>query len=264
MLLEELLMPRFFAFTLILLRISGLMLAAPVFSNSTVPVNIRILFTLTLSIMIAPLLLANGTAVALPASVLDYVWIAAGELGLGLALGLGVMTILSGLQMGGQLIDQQAGTGLGEVLNPDLDTSGTLVGMLVFLMGTTIFLLLEPWGGHLLMLSALLDTFQTFPLGGAYVPVSTIEFLRDLIHHSLVLGIQIAAPVIAALMMVELALGFLSRTVPQVNVLVVGFAIRGLVGMLIMIVAFSGLGEFVADRVSMTIDGITQSFEPSG
>lgn len=264
MFLEELFLPRFYAFTLVLVRVSGLMLAGPLFSNAVVPINVRVLLVLTLSVMIAPLLLAAGPLPDMPTSVLDYAWIAAGELGLGLALGLGVMTILSGLQMGGQLIDQQAGTGLGEVLNPDLDSSGTLTGMLVYLMGTTIFLLLEPWGGHLLMLSALLETFDTFPLGGASVPVSTIEFLRDLVHHSLVLGIQLAAPVLAAMMMVELALGFLSRTVPQVNVLVVGFVIRGLVSLLIMVVAFSGLGEFVADRVSMTIDGITSTFQPSG
>ncbi|MFN0195496.1 MAG: flagellar biosynthetic protein FliR [Planctomycetaceae bacterium] len=264
MLFEELFLPRFYGFTLILLRISGLMLSGPMFGNSVVPWNIRVLFILSMSVMIAPILLGAESAIALPDSLLDYGWIAVGELGLGLVLGLGVMTILSGLQLAGQLIDQQSGTGLGEVLNPELDESGSLTGVLLFLMGTTIFLLLEPWGGHLQMLSALLDTFQTFPLGGAFVPTSSIEFLRDLVHHSLVIGIQLAAPVLAAMMMVELAMGFLSRTVPQINVLVVGFVVRGLVSLLIMVVAFSGLGEVVADQISMTIDGLRHTFSQSG
>jgi flagellar biosynthetic protein FliR len=151
-------------------------------------------------------------------------------------------------------MDQQSGTLLGEVVNPGLDTSGSMTGQLLYLLAVTAFLTLTPVGGHLLMVSGLVETFQTLPVGEAWISTPAIELLRDLVHQSLVLGIQVAAPLLAAMSLVALTMGFLGHTVPQINVLVVGFPVRALVSLLILGLTISGAARAAVDLVPAVID----------
>lgn len=302
----------FFSFTLVVIRLSGLMITAPGFSSSSVPINIRILLVLVMAFLITPALpwtsqvtfqrldtnrsgrlereelshhwqerlaeLHGGTLPAgditlapedfrlvhdFPPSLLDYLWIGIGEFALGLVLGLGAMTILSGLQLAGQLIDQQTGLSLGEVFNPDLDTAGSMTGTTLHMFGVTVFLIL---GGHLLVVKALVDTFHTLPLGQAFVSVGAIELLSELVHQSLVFALQVSAPLLATMSLVGLAMGFLGHTVPQINVLVVGFPIRVLVGFFVLGLAMTGTGEAIAGTVPAAIEhlgSVLSGIEPS-
>jgi flagellar biosynthetic protein FliR len=290
----------FHAFTLVLLRLSGLMTTAPVFRSTCVPLHVRVLLVFTLALLVTPSLprtaaqvferldlnhngrlepdelppslharcqelrawagKPNDAALApaefrvlaeLPASPWQYVWASAGEYSLGLVVGLGILTILSSLQLAGQLIDQQTGLGLGEVFNPELNASGSLSGGLLYLFGTTCFLLL---GGHLLAISALLESFRTLPIGHASVSIPAIEYLSGLVHQSLALALQVALPVLASMAVVNLTLGFLSHTVPQLNVLNAGFPIKLLVGLAVLGLAFSGAAEAIARAVPEAIE----------
>jgi len=300
----------FYTFTLVLLRMAGLMTIGPLFGQSLVPPNVRILLVVTLSILITPalrgqsrlgferldadhngrltrdelpeqfqnrfdrLLAAAGkttdpaAAVFLtidefhetaqvPSTVLNYAWIGVAEFALGLVLGLGVLTILSGLQLAGQLIDQQTGISLGQIANPGLDMNGSVTGTMLFLLGMTLLLVIKPIGGHLMMVSALVETFQTLPVGEAVVSVSSIDLLRDLVHESLVLGVQVAAPMLAVMSLMALTMGFLGHSVPQINVLVVGFPIRVLLSLGILTLAISGVGRTLVDKIPEVIDRLS-------
>jgi len=295
----------FHTFTLVMFRMSGLMLVGPIYGQSIIPANLRILLILSVSFLITPVLhghskvgfnkldvnrngtlsrnevpdhllkrfdnlLAEKTAsqrgelsrhefflsVKTPRSLLDYVITIAGEISLGLILGMGVMIVLSGLQMGGQLIDQQTGLSLGAVFNPGLGESGSLTGRTLFMLGTTIMLLLEPLGGHVLMMSALVETFQTLPVGDAFVSTAAIDLVRGLVHQSFALGIRIAAPLLATMSLVALAMGFLGATVPQINILVIGFPVRAISSLTILALSMSGIGEIVTEVVPETIDNL--------
>jgi len=295
----------FYTFTLVLLRMAGLMTIGPLFGQSLVPPNVRILLVVTLSILITPalrgqerigfvrldadhngrltraelpeqfdgrfdrLLRAAGKnsepaafltidefhqTAQIPSTVFDYAWIGVAEFALGLVLGLGVLTILAGLQLAGQLIDQQTGISLGEIANPGLDMNGSVTGTMLFLLGMTLLLLIKPIGGHLMMVSALVETFQTLPVGEAVVSSSSVDLLGDLVHESLVLGVQVAAPMLAVMSLVALTMGFLGHTVPQINVLVVGFPIRVLLSLGILTLAISGVGRVLVDTIPDVID----------
>ena len=191
-----------------------------------------------------------------PKSVLDYLWIAVCEFGLGLVLGVGTTIVLSALQLAGQMIDQQTGISLGEVFNPDLDTDGSLTGTTLYVFGTMLFLVV---GGHLLVVSALIETFQTLPLGAALVSQSSIDLLIKLVHQSLVLSFQISAPLLATMSVLALGMGFLGHTVPQINILVFGFPIRVLTGLFVMALAMSGIGDLIADSVPAAIDHLREA-----
>lgn len=301
-------MQSFYAFILVLLRMSGLMTVGPLFGQSIVPTNVRILLVLTMSLVITPVLTtqsrigfdrldANADGVLtrdeipdplvrryegllarhgkpadapvewhefsarlpMPRSVIDLAVTGAGELVLGLMLGLGVMTILSGLQLAGDQIDQQTGLALGQIANPGLAMSGSMTGQFLFTFGVTVLLVLEPLGGHLMMVSALIETFQTLPVGDVFFSTSAIDLLRDLVHQSLVLGLQAAAPILAVMSLVALAMGFLGHSVPQVNVLVIGFPVRAMINLAILAVTLSGVSRIVVDRVPAVIDALRYS-----
>ncbi len=298
-------MMNFYAFTLVLLRMAGLMTIGPLFGQSVVPANVRIMLVLAMSIIITPALhqhsrvgftrldqnqdghlsrseipdgllprferrleqagkRADGNlnfsefdaAARLPNSLVDYAWIGITEFALGFMIGLGVFTILSGVQLAGQLIDQQSGVALGEVFNPGLDVAASLSGQLLYLLAVVIFLVMEPINGHLLMVSALVETFQALPVAEASVSVSAMQLLNDIIQQSLLLAVQVAAPLLATMSLVALAMGFLGHTVPQINVLVVGFPIRVLVSLMILSLTISSLGTVIVDTIPRVIDEI--------
>ena len=244
-------MRHFHLFTLVLIRMSGLMAIGPVFGQSAIPANVRVMLVLVLSLLIVPILPSQAP---LPRTELDYACAAAGELALGFALGLGVFTILSGLQIAGELIDQQAGTALAGVFDPQSGLASSPSSRILCLLGATVFLCMPPMNGHLLMVAALVETFQTMPPGGADVSSDAIELLRDLVHQSLVLGLQVAAPVLATMSLVALSMGFLGRTVPQMNVFIVGFPIRVLLTLLVLALTFTGASQVLVDLVPATID----------
>ena len=301
-------MRHFYAFTLVLVRMSGLMIVGPVFGTPVVPANIRILLVLVMSILITPTLydhsrlmfdrldrnhdglltreeipdnlhgrfdrLAGDAAgrpnialtenqfaleVQVPRTIVNYVWVVSGEFALGFVLGLGVITVLSGLQLAGQIIDQQAGLALAEVFNPGFDTNTSISGTFLFLFGITVFLMIEPMNGHLMMTAALIETFQTFPIGEAYVSTTAVELLRDLVHQSLVLAVQIAAPLLAGMSLVALAMGFLGHTVPQINVLIIGFPIRAMTNLVILSLTLSGAARTIVDVVPKVIDHLSNA-----
>lgn len=296
-------MAQFYAFTLVLIRVSGLMVIGPVFGQSTIPVNVRVLLTIALSLVLTPLLAgredhgfarldANGdgrlSAEEIPPGLLpryerlltqaglapatpltkadysgrfvmpqtlgEYARIAAGELVLGLLLGTGVMTVLSGLQMAGQLIDQQSGLGLGEIFNPDLGGSVSLTGQTLFWLGTVVFLFLSPWGGHLAMIRILAETFETMPVGEAVLTSTTGELLNGLVQQSLLLGLRVAAPVMVMMSLIDLTLGFLNHTVPQINIQAVGFTLRALLGLLLVAVTLSGATDSAAATLADALE----------
>lgn len=283
----------FVAFTLIVTRMSGMVVIGPIFGHPSIPVQIRVFLVLAVSLVITPSLAGSdqtrtfnlldrnhdqlltleevpgsigpqferllaqaeksGDAgltadefhlpLPLPATLFEYAWLALVEFAVGIALGLGVMTIVSGLQMAGSLIDAQIGVSLGSVFNPEFETDASLSGEVLHQLGLVVFLIV---GGHHLIVSALLDTFQALPVGYAWVSPPALELLSDLVHQSLVLAVQISAPVMGMMAVVGLAMGFLGHTIPQLNVLVVGFPVRTLVGLIVLGLAVPGIAAALA------------------
>ncbi len=198
-----------------------------------------------------------------PQSVLEFATIAAGELVVGLLLGLGVMTVLAGLQLAGQLVDQQAGFSLGEIINPDFDSTGSVSGQALSYLGMTLFVVLEPLGGHLTLLRTLVGTFETLPLGAALVSPSAIDLIGGLVQAALVLGIRVAAPMMVLMTLVDLTLGFLGHSVPQVNLQGIGYAIRASICLGILVILLTGIPELVLDHFPATIEALGQSLTAS-
>jgi flagellar biosynthetic protein FliR len=193
--------------------------------------------------------------VPVPRTPLDFAWLALVEFAVGAALGLGVLAVLSGLQMAGNLIDQQVGVSLGEVFNPEFEINASLSGQLLHQLGLVVFLII---GGHLLMVSALVDTFTALPVGYAWVSPPAVDVLRDLVFQSLVVAVRVSAPIMAVMAVVGLAMGILGHTIPQINILVLGFPVRTLTGLVVLGLALGGVAQVMAGALSEAISRLRE------
>ncbi len=199
-----------------------------------------------------------------PSTMFDLLWLVGTELLLGMTLGLGVVIILTGLQLAGESFDQQTGTALSEIFNPALGTSISPTGQLLFLLGTTAMLTMSPIDGHLMMLSSLLKTFEVLPVGMATVDIHSLDLMRHLMSQSMVIAIQIAAPLLASMALLSVTMGFLGYTVPQINVLVLGFPIRAMLALTILTVTLSGATDSILEVFVEVLDQITATIIASG
>ena len=146
------------------------------------------------------------------------------ELAIGVALGFGASLPLMGMQLAGQVADQQMGIGLGGIFNPDLGRGHGRTGQLFTTCWRWPYFVIL--GGHRVLLMTLVGSFGRIPLGGFTPDARLVQLMTGLMTSSFELAMRISAPLLCIVMLETVAMGFIARTVPQLNIMSVGFAIR--------------------------------------
>ena len=249
--LIELYRDQFPIFVLVLTRISGVVMTAPIFGSRNVPLRVRAFLAVGLAVMITPA--QWESAPGMPHDLLNLLVLMAREAFLGLALGLAVMILFAGLQVTGQLIGQMSGMSLADTFDPTFDTSVPIFSQLLDVVALSVFIAV---GGHRQVLAALLDTFRWRPPGERDLPAGVLETLSGITAESFAVGIRVGAPVMVALLLAMLILGLISRTLPQLNVLAVGFSLNSMIMLLTLAASLSALAWVVqhhADEVIMAV-----------
>ncbi len=225
----DIMVARMPAFALTLVRIGGFLTLAPAFSARMVPVAFRFWISMFLSLLLLPVV--DGSALAGVAGV-GYFPLVLRELVVGLLLGFVVMLALLSGNYAGKIVGVHMGFGLATIMDPVTSEQGTLIDQL---QGLIVLILFFTLGGHRMLLLALSSSFKVIPLGAAQLPTAVTDGVVRLFLHVILLGIQIAIPVIASVFVVEAAVGILSKGAPQFNVFTVGLALRILVGALVLV-----------------------------
>lgn len=208
------------AFALVLARVAGLTLGAPIFASSQIPGLIKVLVVVALSLVAFPIVHATlPAALTLPQALVGMV----GEFILGELMGLSAGAALFAAQMAGKIVSYQSGFTLGQVVNPLFDEEFSVIDQLYFFAAFMVFLAV---GGHLILVSVLLDSFRLVPPMAWVSDVSLAEFLRGLLENCFDVALRLAGPVMLALLLASIVMGFLAKTMPQMNVLSVGFAAK--------------------------------------
>lgn len=243
-------------FTLILTRTSGLLAAAPGLSQTGIPATARAM----LAVMLAVLILPVQWNIALPplGSLLEYALLLGGELVIGLTLGLGLAVFFTGIQLAGELAGRISGLLLADVFDPISGESVPVFSQFLLLLGTAVFLLL---GGHRVLVGGLLDTFATVPPGHMPAPAAVAETFVLLVAQSFVLAMRAAAPVVVALLLSTLVLGLLSRTLPQLNILAVGFGFNALVGLAALALTLGAAAWVFQEQVAVALERLFDLLE---
>jgi flagellar biosynthetic protein FliR len=208
-------------------RISGLMIFMPFFGHAAIPVRIKIVLMVAITAVLYPVLSAR-----LPTPPVErWPFVLGSELLIGLGLGIATNLLFEGVQVAGQVMSVQMGYSLVNILDPQTQVETTVVSLFTGLMALLTFLALDV---HHWILRMLAHSFETLPPGVAtFGPGFFLTLLRTG-GSVLSLGVQIAAPVLAATIVADLMLGLLSKAAPQMPVLFLGPAVKAMMSLLLL------------------------------
>lgn len=226
-------------FLLTLFRVSGVVMLAPVFGSQVAPAPLKAFLSLTLAALFWPMVTPPGTP--LPGDWASFGLAAAQELGLGLLIGFAAAAIFAGVQFGGYLIDQELGILQANILDPLSNEQISIFGQFKVFLATAVYLLID---GHHLLIDAVARSFRSLPLTGIRLGEGAATLLTEgLLRDVFRMGVEIAAPALVTMFLVTIAMAFMARTAPEMNLFVLGFSIRLTVGFGVLM---AGTGLFVA------------------
>jgi flagellar biosynthetic protein FliR len=179
------------------------------------------------------------------------------EISIGAVIGFGASLPMIGFQMSGRVVDQQLGLGLAGVFNPELDEQAGVIGQFYFMFALALFIIM---GGHHVLLSILIGSFNTVPLGGFGASSDLLSMLLGLLAIMFELALRVAGPLLCLVFLETAAIGFIARTVPQMNILSIGFPVRILVGVGLLITAIGIEAEVYMDSVQRTLHELATFF----
>lgn len=223
-----------------LLRISGLMLVAPVLGANVVPARLRIVLALALAVLVTPLAPPPPGFDPLSA---QGVLAMATQVAIGLAMGFAVQIAFDALVMGGQLIAMTMGLGFAMLVDPARGGSTPVLSQFLLILGILLFLSVD---GHVALIGVLVDSFRWAPVGPAGLGAEGLWGLALWGGKVFEAGLLIALPALIALLGVNLGMGVVSRAAPQLNLFAVGFPVAMLFGFLLLLLSLPALrGVFI-------------------
>ena len=234
-------------FLLIFVRISGIFMMMPIFSSHNISGRVKAGFALIVTYILFPIVFNN--TVVIPEHFLPFLFLVVGELIVGLILGFVSSLIFSAIQMAGQLLDMQIGFGIINMIDPLSGQQAPLIGNFKYILALLVFLATN---GHHVLLAALFASFKIIPVTGIVVNVAITKFIVDLVGGLFILALKISLPVIVALLLTDVALGILARTMPQMNIFVVGVPGKIIIGIFVLSIAL----PFYIFFLEMAFDGM--------
>ena len=213
-----------------LFRVGGMVMAAPVFGARSVPMRIKLVITLALTLIIAPLLPpVPAIDVFSPLSFL----IVAQQILIGVVMGFAVQLAFSAVITGGQVIAMQMGLGFSLMVDPQNGSQAPVLSQFYVLFAILIYLALN---GHHVLIQVLLDSFTLIPIGPDGLQAGEFRKLADWGGQIFAGGLAIALPAIASLLVVNIAFGVMTRAAPQLNIFAIGFPITMILGFALILI----------------------------
>ena len=220
---------------LVMFRTGSFLMTVPVFGHMTIPRALKIYLIVLFSFIIFPTTLAlRASSLAPPATLAHLVLAVLNEIFIGLLMGFAVIIVFSAVQYAGQLVGMQMGLAIANVWDPMGAGEISLIGEFYYLLSLLLFLTIN---GHYYVINALIRCFTLVPVSGGAFHASLGEYLVTLTGMIFVVAIKLSAPVIITLYILNVILGIVARTVPQMNVFIVGFPLA--IGVGFALIAFT-------------------------
>ena len=217
------------AFILVLVRVSGIILTAPVFGSSSTPPQIKVVLSFMLALILYPFI---PQITVFPDRPDHYILLIASEMLIGAVLGIIGRFLFGAVEFAGTIIGFQMGLAMANVLDPQSQEQISLVGRFKSVTATLIFLVMD---GHLIFIQAMVRSYSILTPGSADINQPLIDKLTELSASVFVIGLQIGAPLIVALFLANAVIGLLARSVPQIQVFIVGFPLTIMLGLLFLL-----------------------------
>jgi flagellar biosynthetic protein FliR len=221
-------------------RIGALLMAAPVFSAASVPMRFRVLLALAVTILVEPLLPRPADVDPLSATALVVL---AQQVAIGVAIGFVLQLAFNALVFGGQVVAYSMGLGFAHLMDPQNGVQVPTVSQFYLILATIAFLAVD---GHLRLLALLVESFTALPIAPDGITQNALWTLAVWGARLFADGVLLGLPVVAALLLVNIGMGMVSRAAPQLNIFAIGFPVTLGVGFVLLWVTLpQALGLFV-------------------
>lgn len=232
-----------------LTRILGLLAVAPPFGSTSVPMLVKLLLGVMISLVIAP---DVPIPPALDPASLTGLLILVEQLVIGLAMGFAVRLVFAGVEMAGELVSSTMGLGFAVFFDPLSQGRSSAISQMLSLLATLVFLSIN---GHLILIAIMADSFHALPITTAPITAEGFHYLALTSARIFSMGLQLSLPIVVALLMTNMALGVLTRSAPQLNLFGIGFPITMVVGFLLIAICMpymlTPLQHFLAETIDL-------------
>jgi flagellar biosynthetic protein FliR len=228
----EIYISQWLLFILIFARVASLIAVAPVFGHPGVPVQLKVALSIFTAFVLYPIV--NHHPPHIEVQLLSFMVLVLKEVVTGLIIGFATSLLFAGVQFAGQLIGIDMGFSIANVIDPESGTNTPIISQMQYVVVILIFLMVN---GHHFLIESLLISFSAVPIDGFSLSGSLVQKLIALTGTIFTIAVKIGAPAIIALFLTNVALGVLSRAVPQMNVFVISFPLKIAVGFLVLIIS---------------------------
>ena len=249
------------AFILVLTRTTGIFLISPFFGSLNIPMMFRAVTALSFTFVLFPLV-SNSDLIGVPSTVAMYFAMILEELFIGWLIGFVAFVAFTAINLAGKVMDMQVGFAIVNVMDPTSGQQIPLIGSFLYNLGIMLFLITN---GHHMIIAALAESFRVIPLLGMQWSETFVNLIVDITAAVFTTGMKIAMPVTFAILLTNVGLGILARTMPQMNIFVVGIPMHIIIGlfMLSVIVPFYALFlDVVFNAMYGNISVIIKSIAP--
>ncbi|TPW16727.1 MAG: flagellar biosynthetic protein FliR, partial [Halothiobacillaceae bacterium] len=217
------------AFMWPLLRVSGMVMTMPVFTARGMPMQLRLIFAVVLTLLLAPII---DTIPHIDPLSAEGMFTAIQQLVIGAAMGFALRLAFAALIGAGHLIALGMGLGFASMVDPTNGVQVPVVSMFYSIMGTLLFLTLD---GHIVAIEVLAESFRTLPIGTQGISMDGVWSLILWGSWIFAGAVLISLPAITAILAINIAFGVMTRAAPQLNIFAVGFPIIMMVGFVMML-----------------------------
>lgn len=218
-------------YMLVHLRFVGLMFSSPVFTAAMTPTPFRYIFAVILTACSVGIIDAQEITLIYFDEVIFLAAVCLRELLIGIALGFISALPLYALRVAGEQTGTMIGFSMAQVMDPTTQSETSILGQLNFYAAMWLYF---RWNGHLIMIQALIESLKLVPLGQISLFPSGDLSLGTWLQNIFILGIRMVVPFYCALVLSDIGLGFLARTVPQMNIFVVGMPVKVMLGFIVL------------------------------
>lgn len=218
------------AFILVLLRVSAIIVTIPVISESSVPARVKAALSILITLIVLPLV-----APKIPPTesyhVLIFMYRMAGEIMIGLVIGYIAKLVLAGIQMAGDIVGFQMGLSIANVIDPMTSEQVSIITELQYLIALLIFLAVD---AHHIFFSAIIQSYSVLNPLAFHFSGPLTQAVLSYSKEMFIIAVKLAAPIIAVMLFTNVGLGVVARTVPQINIFIVGMPLQIAVGLIFL------------------------------
>lgn len=245
-------------FLTVLARISPVLMLTPPVRSGGLPMRMRAMLAIAISALLAPM--ASPTATEMPTDLLHIAIALVGEVLLGVLLGSIIVLAIACLQIAGQTISQFAGLDFAVAVDPMTQEEIAVLSNILGMLAMAILLLL---GGHRYLIQCAMDSLTIYPAGAVKFEGHWMAELTAMVQHTYEVGLRAAAPLAIALLLSNIATGLLARTLPQLNILSIGFNLNISALLIVMCVGIGSLSWVYQTELAAWLDSCHRIVSPT-